>query len=197
MLWWLWNRRYDDRATTARPTVIFPTAGGPRITSRCMRGPYSARDASTSTRFPWPSKVWSRTWPGNVSRWLSSTSRPSCRKPAGDLVEVVDDEGRVRLPCRRERVLDADVQLGRDRALVVVRPEPAAAAGDQVGRLVDLGHAEPVGVEPARDVLTAGRAGDLDVVQPHGAGTGVASGLRATTKIRRNGRITRPAASAG
>ena len=90
----------------------------------------------------------------------------------------------MRLAGRDERVLDADVDLGRHGSPVAVRPEPAAAAGPQVLGLLDLGQAEPVGVEPPGSVLAAGRAGDLDVVQPHAAPT------RATAKIRRNGSTT-------
>jgi hypothetical protein len=33
MVWWLWNSRKSLRAHTARPTVIFPTAGGPMTNS--------------------------------------------------------------------------------------------------------------------------------------------------------------------
>ena len=41
MTWWLWKSRKSEEAAIARPTVIFPTAGGP-ITTRSspedMRG---------------------------------------------------------------------------------------------------------------------------------------------------------------
>ena len=53
----------------------------------------------------------------------------------------------------------------------------------------------PGGEDVARRFYAAGRAGDLHVVQPHE--TSSRSGLCATTKMRRNGRLTRPAASAG
>jgi hypothetical protein len=112
-------------------------------------------------------------------------------QPARSLVEVGHHEGRVGLPRRRVRLLDADVQLGGDGAGVGVRPEPAAAARRELGGLLDLGHAQSVGVEAASRVLAPGRTGDLHVVQPHD------SALWATTKIRRNGRMTRPAVSAG
>src|SRR3954466_6374006 len=43
-----------------------------------------------------------------------------------DALEIVHDERRVGLARGHERVLDADVELGRDRAQRVVRPEPGA-----------------------------------------------------------------------
>ena len=48
-------------------------------------------------------------------------------------------------------------------------PGTTRRRGPQVGGLLDLGQAEPVGVEAAGVVLAAGRAGDLDVVEPHRA----------------------------
>ena len=91
----------------------------------------------------------------------------------------------MRLAGRDERVLDADVDLGEHGAPVVVRRNQAAAAAAQVLGLLDLGQAEPVAVEPPGAVLASGRAGDLDVVQPHASPP-----TCATTKTRRNGSTT-------
>src|SRR5687768_4240687 len=33
MEWWVWKSRKVERSATARPTVILPTAGGPRLRS--------------------------------------------------------------------------------------------------------------------------------------------------------------------
>ena len=52
MVAWLWNSRKSLRAATARPTVILPTAGGPKITSRRMGDIVTQCGARTSTRFP-------------------------------------------------------------------------------------------------------------------------------------------------
>ena len=73
-----------------------------------------------------------------------------------------------------------------DVAAVAVRTEPRPAARPQVRGLLDLDHAEPVGVEGSRGVLAARRTGDLDVVQGDHADT------CPTTKMRRNGSTTRP-----
>ena len=71
------------------------------------------------------------------------------------------------------------------------------AARDEVGGLRDLRHPEALAVERPSAVLAPGRAGDLHVVEPHHASTRGWSGLRATTKTRRKGMITRPASSSG
>ena len=65
----------------------------------------------------------------------------------------------MRLAGGTEVVLDADMDLQPPG------PEPGAAAGREGRRLGHLGHAEDVAVEPAQQVLAAGRAGDLHVVQ--------------------------------
>ena len=62
------------------------------------------------------------------------------------------------LPRRRERLLDADVQLLRPD------PEPDPAAGAQRLGLLELLEAEQPGEEAARLRLAAGRRCELDVV---------------------------------
>ena len=69
----------------------------------------------------------------------------------------------MRLARRRERVLDADVQLLRAGL------EPGASARPQGWRLGYLGQAEQLAVEPARLVLAAGRRGQLNVIDPDDA----------------------------
>jgi len=66
----------------------------------------------------------------------------------------------MRLPCRRERVLDADVQL----AAAAERKPGAAARAQRLG-LLDLLQAEQAAEEPPRLGLAAGRRGDLHVVE--------------------------------
>ena len=117
---------------------------------------------------PWPSKQWQRTWPGKLSRWRVVDLEAERLEPGRHGLHVLDEQRRVRLARRREGLLDADVELGRDAAGGVVRPEPGTAAGPQVGGLLDLGHAQPLDPEAAGDVLAAGGAGDLHVVEPHG-----------------------------
>ena len=64
----------------------------------------------------------------------------------------------MRLARRRERLLDADVQLLRAGA------EPdAAAAADRLG-LRQLRHAEQLAVERARRLLAPARSSELHVV---------------------------------
>src|SRR3954470_9027309 len=113
---------------------------------------------------------------------------PGRDQSAGDGIEVLDHERRVGLASRRERLLDADVDLRADRAPHVVLTEPRTATSPQCRRLVDLGQAEPVRVEPTGGVLAAGRARDLHVVQRDPE-------IWATTKMRRNGRTTPPCRS--
>ena len=66
----------------------------------------------------------------------------------------------MRLARRRERLLDADVQLLRAGA------EPAAAAGPERLGLRQLLHPEQAAVERPRRLLASGRGGDLHVVDP-------------------------------
>ena len=108
------------------------------------------------------------------------------RRQGVELRRRVEHEGRVRLAGGRERVLDAHVDLGSDRAGGVVRPEPRTAAGPEVRGLLDLGHPQAVAVEAPRGVLGSGGHRDLDVVEPHRS----PSATRATAKIRRKGSTT-------
>ena len=166
MVAWLWNSRSLLRAATARPTVILPTAGGPKITSRRWphRHPVRRQDLH-------PIPVTVEGVQAQVAREgralavvdLEAEPAEALRQPV-ELAGRLEDESRVRLAGGRERVLDADVDLGGDRAGVVVRPEPGAAAGPEVRGLLDLGHPEPVAVEPPGVVLGAGGHRDLDVV---------------------------------
>ncbi len=81
-------------------------------------------------------------------------------------VEVVDDEPRMRLAGRDERLLDADVKLRRADA------KPATAACRERRRLRHLLEPEQLAVERARGALAARRRGDLHVVDArdaHGA----------------------------
>jgi hypothetical protein len=64
------------------------------------------------------------------------------------------------LAGRRERFLDADVQL----ASATAEREPGSAASAQWLRLLDLLQAEQVAEEAPRLGLAAGRRGELDVV---------------------------------
>jgi lipopolysaccharide/colanic/teichoic acid biosynthesis glycosyltransferase len=79
-------------------------------------------------------------------------------EPRRQRAEVLDDQTRMRLPGGRERLLDADVQLGASR------PEPAPAAGPQRLGLRDLLEPEQAAVERPGFGLAAARRGDLDVV---------------------------------
>src|SRR6478752_2022611 len=81
--------------------------------------------------------------------------------------------------------LDLDAEMDLRTTLAA---QPRAAALRELGRLVDLGHAEAVAVEAAPGLLAARRDGDLDVVEPHAR-----TAFRVpTTKIRRNGSTTWP-----
>ena len=83
---------------------------------------------------------------------------PAAASRAATLVQVRDDEARMRLARRREGLLDADVQL------LSTRPEPAAAADSERLRLRKLLEPEQLAVERARLRLAAGRGSDLHVV---------------------------------
>ena len=83
---------------------------------------------------------------------------PGVVEARGELVELGDDEARMRLACRSERILDTDVQL------LVARAEPAAAARGERLRLRELFESEELAVEGAGFLLTARRRGDLHVV---------------------------------
>ena len=65
----------------------------------------------------------------------------------------------MRLPRRRERVLDADVEL-----TAVGEREPDAPAGAQRFGLLDLRQPEEVPEEAARLLLAARWSRDLDVI---------------------------------
>jgi hypothetical protein len=65
----------------------------------------------------------------------------------------------VRLARRRERILDADVELAAAREC-----EPGAAARAQRLRLLELLEAEQPAEEASRLVLAARRGRDLDVI---------------------------------
>ncbi len=113
-----------------------------------------------------PNGSWtkSRSTPGDPVVVLDLDARVAEARAQGR--EVGRDESRVRLACRRERVLDAEVELLR------AGPEPHASARADRLRLRDLFEAEQPGVEGARRVLAAGRDRDLNVVDSedaHGA----------------------------
>jgi lipopolysaccharide/colanic/teichoic acid biosynthesis glycosyltransferase len=76
----------------------------------------------------------------------------------GELLEVRDDEARMRPARRDEGVVDPDVELLRAGA------EPAAAAGGELRRLRKLLEAEQPAVERPGLRLAACRGGDLHVV---------------------------------
>jgi hypothetical protein len=65
----------------------------------------------------------------------------------------------MRLPCRRERLLDPDVELAP-----AGEREPDASSGAQRSGLLDLRQPEQVAEEAARLPLAAGWSGDLDVI---------------------------------
>jgi hypothetical protein len=79
----------------------------------------------------------------------------------GELVQLrgCQAEGRVRLPRRRERILDADVELAS-----ATEREPDASSRSQRFRLLDLVQPEQAAEEAARLVLAAGRRCELDVI---------------------------------
>jgi lipopolysaccharide/colanic/teichoic acid biosynthesis glycosyltransferase len=94
---------------------------------------------------------------------------PLPAEAAGERCEIGDDEARVRLAGRRERLLDAHVQL------LLARAEPAAAARRQRLRLRQLLQAEQAAVERPRLRLAPRGRGDLNVID-----TGDAHGARST-----------------
>src|SRR5689334_16419087 len=69
-----------------------------------------------------------------------------------ELLDGLHEQRRVRLAGRGERVLHADMDLRPARVA-----HPQSAAGLEVVRLLDLGHAEPLDVEAAGDLLAADR----------------------------------------
>ena len=77
-----------------------------------------------------------------------------------ETVEVVDQQGRVRLAGGRERRLHPQVQDGG------AGTEPAAAAGGEDRRLPQLGHSEQPGVERPRLGFPSRRHRHLHVVEP-------------------------------
>lgn len=74
-------------------------------------------------------------------------------------VEVIDQQGGVRLLRRAEVVLDAEVQLYRPGL------EPAPATTRELGRLRDFGQAKDVAVEASGVALPAFRHRQLDVLE--------------------------------
>ena len=177
--WWLDARKPAREVVAAHLVNLAWNGLADSSPSRgCSRGrPRTDRQgrASSSTRLPWPSNVWHRTKPGNVSR------------PVDLDPEVAR---RVRRPSRRRRraaAPGAPCAPARTRSSTPTwssapsGTEPGSARRGERRRLRDLGHAEHLAVEPARAVLAAGaaRAG-------RGAGA-VTAPPRATTKMRRNG----------
>src|SRR3954452_22579043 len=90
----------------------------------------------------------------------------------------------MRLARGDEGVLDPAVQLVRPDA------EPHPAAGGEHRWLGDLGQPNQLAVEGPERVLATCRAGDLHVVEPDDAHALAPAGRWATTKMRRNGKIT-------
>src|SRR3984957_20258878 len=84
---------------------------------------------------------------------------PGCGQRRREKVEVVDQQGRVRLARGRERRLHPQVQDGG------AGTEPAAAPRGQDRRLRQLAHPEQARVEGSRRVLTPGRHRYLDMVE--------------------------------
>lgn len=82
-------------------------------------------------------------------------------EPARELVEVRSGkpERRMCLPCGRERLFDADVELAAS-----VEREPDAAAGAERLRLLDLVQAEQLAEEATRLWLAPARGCELDVI---------------------------------
>jgi lipopolysaccharide/colanic/teichoic acid biosynthesis glycosyltransferase len=73
-------------------------------------------------------------------------------------LEVIDDQSRMRLPRRRERLFDADMEL------LAADLEPAAAAGGERVRLGQLREPEERPVEGPRGAFAAGWRRQLHVV---------------------------------
>lgn len=83
-----------------------------------------------------------------------------------------------------EWILDATVQL------VGAHLEPHPTPGGQHRWLRDLGQPDEGAIERPQRVLTARRAGDLDVMEANDAHAAAPFGRCATAKIRRKGKIT-------
>src|SRR5579875_1926202 len=83
----------------------------------------------------------------------------------------VETERGMRFPRRRERILDADVQLP------VAEREPRPAALPQRLGLLELGQAEQLAEEAPRLALAAAGSRDLDVVELDQPGSAAGSGF--------------------
>jgi hypothetical protein len=114
-----------------------------------------------SIRLPLPSRGVEAPVAGEVvvplHRELSGLGDPR------DDVDVVDQECRMRLAGRRERLLDADMDLDSPVA------EPDTATGREHRRLADFGQTQYAAVERPRRGLAATRTRHLDMVQSHDA----------------------------
>ena len=75
-----------------------------------------------------------------------------------NVAQAVDDESRVRLACRDEILVDAE--MNRKRAV----PEPATAARGKLRRLGDFGEPQNILIKSPGLALAPGRHGDQDVV---------------------------------
>jgi hypothetical protein len=84
-----------------------------------------------------------------------------CLEPLPELLELGgrETERGMCLSCRRERLLDADVELS-----AAVEREPDAAACAQFLGLLHFREAEEVAEEPSRLRLAAGRRRELNVI---------------------------------
>lgn len=96
-------------------------------------------------------------------------------EPGERNVEVVDQEGGVRLAGRAEIGIDAEMQLQP-----VVQAKPESAAPRKSGRLVQLLETQQLGPEPSCFGFAAGRHRDLHVVETdnHSVYNGRASNRR-------------------
>ncbi len=83
-----------------------------------------------------------------------------CLETLCQLRKVSDEDPRVGLPSGLEGLLDTEVDLQGAAA------EPAAAAGSEGGRLLELGHLQQVTPEAPASLLAVARNRQLDVVQP-------------------------------
>src|SRR5690606_39307327 len=83
-----------------------------------------------------------------------------------ELVERVEDETRMGLLGRTERLLHAEMELGGDH-VTVEGTEPASAPACERRRLRHLLQPERLTVEAASVILPVARDGDLNVVEPH------------------------------
>lgn len=75
------------------------------------------------------------------------------------VVEIVDSESGMGLPCGAEIRLDADMEL------LVTAFEPAAASDAQRLRFLNLPHAEENAIEFTGGGFAASGSGDLDVIE--------------------------------